>query len=187
MSKGGYIWIYWRKKFMHIPFRRSYPLNYQATSSTHIQSQLWAATPISSFFQCSHLILAIVLVSHHICSKQNITNVIISIADLIDTYDIHHWNIFRSSFKKLLFVWFEPTTKGFHSDVLTELSRHEFNLLWELTLYSYSNFIFCSVFTFHFSHCPCNSPHLLEAKYHAGNHISSGMNWHTWYLLLNIF
>ena len=42
----------------------------------------------------------------------------------------------------------------------TELSHHEFNTQSELTLYSYSNFIFCSVFRFHFGHSLRQSPHL---------------------------
>ena len=42
----------------------------------------------------------------------------------------------------------------------TELSGHEFNSHSEPTLYSYSNFIFCSVFRFHFGHCLRQSPRL---------------------------
>ena len=35
-----------------IPFRRSNQMSYQAISSTRTQSQLFRATPISSFVQC---------------------------------------------------------------------------------------------------------------------------------------
>ena len=35
-------------------------------------------------------------------------------------YGIHHWRIFRSRYKKLAWVGFEPTTTEFRSDVLTD-------------------------------------------------------------------
>ena len=41
--------------------------------------------------------------------------------------------------------------------------------------------------TFHFGHCLCQSPHLLEAKSHRGNHVSSGINRYIWYSPLNDF
>ena len=34
---------------------------------------------------------------------------------MIDTWGIHHWKIFRSSYKKLAWVGFEPTTTEFRS------------------------------------------------------------------------
>ena len=41
--------------------------------------------------------------------------------------------------------------------------------------------------TFHFGHCLCQSPHLLEAKSHTGNHVSSGINRYICYSPLNNF
>ena len=35
-------------------------------------------------------------------------------------YGIHHWRIFRSSYRKLAWVRFEPTTTKFRSDALTD-------------------------------------------------------------------
>ena len=35
-------------------------------------------------------------------------------------YGIHHWRIFRSSFRKLVWVGFEPTTTEFRSDALSD-------------------------------------------------------------------
>ena len=35
-------------------------------------------------------------------------------------YGIHHWRIFRSSYRKLAWVGFEPTTTEFRSDALTD-------------------------------------------------------------------
>ena len=42
-----------------------------------------------------------------------------SVAEWTDTYDIHHWRILWSSYRKLAWVGFEPTTTEFHSDALT--------------------------------------------------------------------
>ena len=38
---------------------------------------------------------------------------------MIDTYGIHHWKIFRTSYRKLAWVGFEPSTTEFRSDALT--------------------------------------------------------------------
>ena len=38
----------------------------------------------------------------------------------INTYDTHHWKIFRSSFRNLARVGFEPTTDEFRSNALTD-------------------------------------------------------------------
>ena len=35
-------------------------------------------------------------------------------------YSIHHWRIFRSSYRKLAWVGFEPTTTEFRSDAVTD-------------------------------------------------------------------
>ena len=58
---------------------------------------------------------------------------------------IHHWKILWSSYRKLAWVEFEPTTTEFCSDPLTKLSGHKFNSHSEPTLHNYSNFIICSV------------------------------------------
>ena len=42
-----------------------------------------------------------------------------SAAKWTDTYGIQHWRILRSSYRKLAWVGFEPTTTEFHSDALT--------------------------------------------------------------------
>ena len=57
-------------------------------------------------------------------------------------YGIHYWQILWSSYRKLAWLGFEPTTFERHSTEPTELSGHEFNSHSELTLYSYSSFIF---------------------------------------------
>ena len=63
-------------------------------------------------------------------------------------YGFHHWRILWSSYRKLAWVGFEPTTTEFHSDPLIDWAFRwgdEFNLHSEPTLYNYSSFIVCSV------------------------------------------
>ena len=45
--------------------------------------------------------------------EQNLAQVITLVAEWIDTYGIHHWNFFGSSYGKLAWVGFEPTTTEF--------------------------------------------------------------------------
>ena len=62
-------------------------------------------------------------------------------------YRIHHWQILWSSYRKLAWVGFEPVN-SVQTLQATELSGHEFNSHSQPTLYSYSNFIVCSVWHF---------------------------------------
>ena len=65
-------------------------------------------------------------------------------------YGIHHWRIFRSSYRKLAWVGFEPTTTEFRSDALTDWAiRPWVQLALRANLYSYSSFI--SLFSVHVS------------------------------------
>ena len=66
-----------------------------------------------------------------------------------DTYGIHLWRIISSSNRKLAWVGFEPTTTKFFWDALTDWAIKPWaHLHSEPTLYSYSNFIVCSVSRF---------------------------------------
>ena len=49
------------------------------------------------FAQCSRFISVFAFVSHHICLKRSLAQVITLVAKWIDTYGIYHWRIFRSS------------------------------------------------------------------------------------------
>ena len=71
------------------------------------------------FGQCSCFISVFVFFSRHICFKQSLAQVITLVVKWIDTYGIHHCMIFRSSYRKLAWVVFEPTTSEFRSDALT--------------------------------------------------------------------
>ena len=44
------------------------------------------------------------------------------VAEWTDRYGIHHWMIFTSSFRKLIWVGLEPTTTELRSDALTDLA-----------------------------------------------------------------
>ena len=97
-------------------------------------------------------------------------------AEWVNTYDIHHWEIFRSSFRKLAWVWFEPTTvlwipfkRCNRLSYQAMGSSHSQSQLWRATRIS----SLCSVLTFHFSLCSRQSPHLLEAKSRTGNHVAA--------------
>ena len=70
--------------------------------------------------QCSHFISAIAFFSHRICFKRNLAQVITLVTEWINTYGIHHWRIFRSSYKKLAWMGFEPMSTEFRSDALTD-------------------------------------------------------------------
>ena len=72
------------------------------------------------YVQCSRFISVFAFFSRHICFKRSLAQVIMLVAEWIDTYGIHHWRIFRSSYRKLAWVGFEPTTTEFRSDALTD-------------------------------------------------------------------
>ena len=68
-----------------------------------------------------------------------------SVAEWANTYDIHHWQILWSSYGKLTWVGFEPTTTEFwilfrRSNWLCYLAMSSTHS--EPTFYSFSNFIF---------------------------------------------
>ena len=49
-----------------VPFKRFNRLSYHAMSSTRTQSQIWTATPISSFVQCHISFRLLAFVSRHV-------------------------------------------------------------------------------------------------------------------------
>ena len=109
--------VFTTKRFLEdhwTPFRRSNRLSYQVMSWTRSQSQLCTATPISSL--CSVFKFHFGLCLRH--SRHLF--VITLVAKWIDTYGIHHWRTFRSSYRKLAWVGFEPTTTEFRSGPLTD-------------------------------------------------------------------
>ena len=109
--------------------------------------------------QFSHFISAVAFVIRHICFKQNVAQVITLAVELIDTYGIQHWRIYKSSYRNLAWVGFEPMTSEFYSDALTiwairprvQLTlRANFVQLLPFHLYvQFSHFILAVVFAIH--------------------------------------
>ena len=71
-----------------------------------------------------------------------------SVAECIDTNDIHHWRIIWSSYRKLVRVGFEPMTTEFCSDALTDWAIGNDNcfLSFIIFLISFSFSYRCDVF-----------------------------------------
>ena len=95
-------------------------LSYQTVNLTRCQIQLFRTTPISSL--CSvftfHFGLCLPQLPHLLLAKSRTGNHVV--AEWIDTYDIPHWKILRSSFKNLAWVTFELMTTEVRSDTLTK-------------------------------------------------------------------
>ena len=92
-------------------------------SSTGSQSKLANFVQLLQFHlfvQGSRFISVCPFVNCHICFNWSFAQVITLLVEWIDTYGIHHWRIFRSSYRKLAWLGFESTTTEFHSDALTE-------------------------------------------------------------------
>ena len=103
-----------------ISFRGPNWLTYQPIGSTCSQSQLCAATPISSLRSVLMFYSVFAFVRRHICFKPSLALIITIVAERIDTYGIQHWNISRSSYRMLTCFRFKPTTTEFRSDALIE-------------------------------------------------------------------
>ena len=135
------------------------------------------------FLQCSRLISVFAFVSHQISFKQSLTQVITLVAESIDAYGIHHWRVFRSNYRKLAWLGFEPTTTEFCSDSLTDWAIRP---CVQLTLRA--NFV--QLLQFHlFLQCSCLisvfvfvSCHIcLKQSLRIGTHVSSEMYWYIWH------
>ena len=62
-----------------------------------------------------------------------------SVVEWIDTYDIHHWRIIWSIYRKLGRVGFEPKTTEFRSDALTDCSIGYENCFLSFIIFLISN------------------------------------------------
>ena len=93
------------------------------------------------------------------------------VAKWADTYAIPHWQIFWSTYRNL--AWFEPTTTEFRSDTLIVWAiRPWVQLVLRAIVYSYFNFIVCSVSYFISAVSLRQLPCLLWGKFYVGNHMS---------------
>ena len=107
--------IYYTYMYMHIYIYIFMVFTTEGFLEVAIES--WPVLQFHLFVKCSRLNFGLCL--HHICFKRSLAQVITLVADWIDTYNIHHWRILRSSYRKLAWVGFEPTTTEFRSDALT--------------------------------------------------------------------
>ena len=96
-----------------------------------------------------------------------------SVAEWVDTYGIHHWRILWSSYRKLTWVGFEPTTNEFRSDALTDWAiRPWVQLALRANFVQLLQFHRLFSVTFHFGYCVRQSPRLFSSKFCWGNHMS---------------
>ena len=93
-----------------------------------LQANLMQLLQFQLFVQYSHLVLAIVFVSRHICFKKSPAPLITLVAEWIDTYDIHNWRIFEVAIEN----WPEL---DFNSRLMNSLPCKRFCLkqMWRLT------------------------------------------------------
>ena len=84
-----------------------------------------------------------------------VINYNIYILTYIYIYSIHHWRIFRSSYRKLAWVGFEPTTTEFRSDAVTDWAIRPWVQLALranfVQLLQFHLFVQCSLFFVHVS------------------------------------
>ena len=91
----------------------------EAMSLTCTQSPSFVQ--LLQFHHCLALsfIFPITFVSCHVCFNWNLLDVSHECSGVNDTYGIYHWKILSSSYRRLAWAGFEPTTTEFHSDALT--------------------------------------------------------------------
>ena len=157
--------------------------------STCSQSQLCRDTQVSSLSSVFTFYFVHCFAIYRILFKRGLAQVITFVAERIGIHGIHHWRIFRSSYRKLAWVGFEPMTtlnsvrrskrQSYHTMSLT---RSQSQLCAVTPISS-----LCSEFIFHFGLCLRQLPHLPQVNSRTGNHVSSGMNWCIWYSLLKDF
>ena len=102
------IWISHRK----LVWRSNRP-SYQVMSSPRTQSQLCTATSISTFVQCRFRFGYCLRQSPRLFWSKFYWGNDMSVAEWTDIYGIHNWRIIWSSYRKLVWVGFEPTTTEF--------------------------------------------------------------------------
>ena len=86
-----------------------------------------------------------------------------SVAEWTDICGIHHWTTLRSSYRKLAWVGFEPTTTEFHSDALTDWAiRSWVQLALRANFVQLLQFHLLFSVTIHFVCCLRQSPRLFD-------------------------
>ena len=91
----------------------------------------------------------------------------------VDTYGIHHWRILWSSYRRLVWLGFEPTTTEFRSDALTEWAiRSWVQLALRANFVQLFQFHHLFSVKFHFGYGLRQSPRLLWLRFSWGNRMS---------------
>ena len=116
---------------------------------------------ISSYYYCTHdwyiLYIYILYICIYVC---------IYIYIYIYIYGIHHWRIFWSSYRKLAWVGFEPTTTEFRSDALTDwVIRPWVKLALRANFVQLLQFHRLFSVTFQFGYCLRQSPRFFSSNF----------------------
>ena len=119
------------------------------------------------YVQCSRFILAFAFVHRRVCFKRTLAQVIVAesfvATESFSAYGIQHWQIFRSSYRKIIWLGFEPITTKFHSDAITDWDIRPVSWILSQTQLCSATPIssLCSVFTILFGISLRFLPHLL--------------------------
>ena len=153
-SYGSHHWRIFRSSYWKLARVR-----FEPTTTDFLSEALtdWALTPsiqlaITANFvqllqfhlilQWSCFILLSAFVIGDICFKPSVAQIFKLVGEWNDTYTIHHWRIFRSSYTNFRWVRFEPNTTDFESDVLTDWAiRRWVQLALRTSFVQLSNFL----------------------------------------------
>ena len=158
-----------------IPFQRSNQLSYLAMSSSRNQSQLYIATPISLFVQykvsfdcCLWQLQCLFWLKfswgNHMSVAEWMMHMVFTAEGFFEvaTENWPDWDLNLWTLNFVLTLW------------STEVGGHEFKSHLQPTVYSYCNFIICSVWGFTLANAFLipHSPPLFWLKFSWGNHRS---------------
>ena len=98
-----------------------YKLNYQSGYElhSHLEPTLCSCFNFISLFSVN-IWFGHFFQQSPFCFKWNLEQVITLVGEWIDTYGIYQWRILRSTYRKLVWVGFEPTTIELCSDTVTK-------------------------------------------------------------------
>ena len=96
-----------------------------------------------------------------------------SVAEWADKYGTHHWQILRSSYRKLAWVGFQPTATEFCSEALTDwVIRPCIQLTLRATFLQLLQFHHLFSVTFDFGCLPSSVATFILVKFFVDNHMS---------------
>ena len=144
-----------------IPFTRSNGLTYQAMSSLPLRANF------VQLLKFHHLLGVTFHFGYCLCQSPRLFQSRfcwcnqMSVAEWIDTYGIHSWRILWSSYRKFVWVGFEPTTTEFRSHAQTDWAiRPRVQLALKANFVQLLQFRHLLSVTFHFGYSLRQSPRL---------------------------